>query len=379
MTDSRTIPSAWSTALCLLFAAAALFVVCAAPERALAVPTAYPDAYETIEDTPLNVPAPGVLGNDIGGTLEDPLTTQLIGGLGPRDGTLILGLTGSIYYLPNGDFNGTDQFSYRCRNSSGISAHVNVTITVSPVNDAPRTRDDGALPSQVAKVLASNGTEGATFGTAVAISGDTMVVGDNLATLTGKQYAGAAYVFIRSGTAWTQQARLVASDSGQERASAGGGDLWRHYRRGCEQRVTPCPEPMSSSVRARVDRAGQAHTPDGSSSDGFGQLRRDFGGHPRRRRALHGPRNGHRVRGLRTSSCGRGPRGPSRPKLAASDGATGDYFGHSLAIWGHHRRGRSYADDARGCPMPEPHTSLTIGTTWTEQQKLTASDGAVDD
>ena len=188
MACSRTLPRR-GIVFCLVVAAA-LGIATLFPTRAAAVPVAYPDAYETAEDTPLNVFSPGVLGNDTGGTFEDPLTTQLIGGLGPRDGTLILGLTGSIFYLPNRDFNGTDGFSYRCRNSSGISAHVNVTITVTPVNDAPRTGDDGALPSQVAKVVASNGLEGATFGVAVAISGDTMVVGDQLATLTGKQYAG---------------------------------------------------------------------------------------------------------------------------------------------------------------------------------------------
>ena len=54
-----------------------------------------------------------------------------------------------------------------------------------------------------------NGTD--EFGNPVAISGDTVVVGaiwDDEAALD----AGAAYVFVRDGTGWTQQAKLLAPD-----------------------------------------------------------------------------------------------------------------------------------------------------------------------
>lgn len=49
------------------------------------------------------------------------------------------------------------------------------------------------------------------FGDAVAISGDTIVVGD---TSDGADclHCGAVYVFVRNGAAWSQQARLLASD-----------------------------------------------------------------------------------------------------------------------------------------------------------------------
>ena len=62
------------------------------------------------------------------------------------------------------------------------------------------------------------------FGSAVAISGDTMVVGapnecSNATGVNGNQTsesalrAGAAYVFVRSWNTWTQQAYLKASDT----------------------------------------------------------------------------------------------------------------------------------------------------------------------
>ena len=45
----------------------------------------------------------------------------------------------------------------------------------------------------------------------MALSGDTAVVGARLNDTTAKD-AGSAYVFVRTGTAWSQQAKLTASD-----------------------------------------------------------------------------------------------------------------------------------------------------------------------
>lgn len=50
------------------------------------------------------------------------------------------------------------------------------------------------------------------FGYAVAVYGDTAVVGDPYNDLDGIN-AGAAWVFVRSGTSWVEQARLVPSDA----------------------------------------------------------------------------------------------------------------------------------------------------------------------
>jgi hypothetical protein len=53
---------------------------------------------------------------------------------------------------------------------------------------------------------------GAQFGHAIAINGNTMVVGAPFDSTTGAASAGAAYVFLLSGKTWAQQATLVASD-----------------------------------------------------------------------------------------------------------------------------------------------------------------------
>ncbi len=80
--------------------------------------------------------------------------------------------------------------------------------------------------TQQAYLKASNAGSGDRFGWAVAVSGDTVVVGaDSEASsaigVNGSQtnnnaaYAGAAYVFVRSGTNWIQQAYLKASNTGE--------------------------------------------------------------------------------------------------------------------------------------------------------------------
>jgi hypothetical protein len=97
-------------------------------------PVAPDDAYSTDEDTPVTVPAPGVLGNDSDAE-GDALTAALVSG--PSNGTLALNSNGSFVYTPAPDFNGTDFFIYRASDGSLASNLAAVTITVRPVNDAP--------------------------------------------------------------------------------------------------------------------------------------------------------------------------------------------------------------------------------------------------
>jgi hypothetical protein len=73
----------------------------------------------------------------------------------------------------------------------------------------------GTSWSQQAKLKASDGGVGDTFGISLALSGDTAVVGALLAFVDGDVNRGAAYVFARSGTSWSEQAKLTASDGGE--------------------------------------------------------------------------------------------------------------------------------------------------------------------
>jgi VCBS repeat-containing protein len=102
-------------------------------------PVATNDAYTTNEDTPLEVPAPGVLAND-NDPDGDPLTAWV--GPGTSHGTLNLNANGSFTYTPAANFNGTDTFTYHASDGTAQSNTATVTITVNPVNDAPVATND---------------------------------------------------------------------------------------------------------------------------------------------------------------------------------------------------------------------------------------------
>jgi LPXTG-site transpeptidase (sortase) family protein len=74
----------------------------------------------------------------------------------------------------------------------------------------------GSTWIQQAKLVARNAEEGDTFGVSVAIDGDTVVVGATGVDVDEEDDAGAAYVFVREGAAWKQKARLVAKNPAAE-------------------------------------------------------------------------------------------------------------------------------------------------------------------
>ena len=108
-------------------------------------PVARADSYQTAEDTPLSVPAPGVLINDTDAD-GDALTARAV--TQPSHGTLQLRADGGFDYAPDADWNGDDSFSYAAFDGVLTSVAATVTIRVTPVDDAPIANGDaleGAL------------------------------------------------------------------------------------------------------------------------------------------------------------------------------------------------------------------------------------------
>ncbi|MEA1966066.1 MAG: FG-GAP repeat protein, partial [Euryarchaeota archaeon] len=66
-------------------------------------------------------------------------------------------------------------------------------------------------------------------------------------------------------------------------------------------------------------------------------------------------------------------------KLTASDGAAGDFFGYSVAISGDYAVVGAREDDDAGSASGSAYIFKRDGTVWTEQAKITASDGAAGD
>ena len=124
-----------------------------------APPTAGDDAYMTDEDTPLNIAAPGVLGNDTDPD-GDPLTAEVVS---TASGSLTLNTDGSFTYTPAAGFTGTTSFTYQAGDGAAVSNVATVTITVEAVNEAD-TDGDGVPDSGDNCPLVANGNQRDTDG-----------------------------------------------------------------------------------------------------------------------------------------------------------------------------------------------------------------------
>ena len=70
---------------------------------------------------------------------------------------------------------------------------------------------NGSAWAQEAELVATDALAGAQFGQSVSLSGDTLVIGAPLDRPTPSTFqGGSAYVFTRSGTTWSQQAKLIS-------------------------------------------------------------------------------------------------------------------------------------------------------------------------
>ena len=98
-------------------------------------PVAADDAYETDEDTGLDVAAAGVLANDTDAD-ADPLRAELASG--PAHGDLMLSTNGAFTYAPDPGYIGPDSFTYVASDGTLSSEPAAVTLTVNAKNDPPR-------------------------------------------------------------------------------------------------------------------------------------------------------------------------------------------------------------------------------------------------
>jgi hypothetical protein len=120
-------------------------------------PIATNDAYAVDEDTLLDVPAPGVLENDVD-VDGDLIAASLVSG--PAHGTLTLSPNGGFTYAPEVNFSGEDAFTYVAGDALSASNVATVVITVQAVNDPP-TADAG--PDQIVTDADGNGSEAVTL------------------------------------------------------------------------------------------------------------------------------------------------------------------------------------------------------------------------
>src|SRR5205814_3202373 len=128
--------------------------------------------YTAVSGLQLSVPAPGVLGNDSGGS--GPLNASLVSGV--SHGTLSLNSNGGFNYTATGGFTGTDTFTYRA-NDGVTNSSATVTIAVTPNHPPVATADNytvqvnSTLSAPAPGVLANDTDSDGNTLTALLVSG----------------------------------------------------------------------------------------------------------------------------------------------------------------------------------------------------------------
>jgi FG-GAP repeat/PKD domain len=174
---------------------------------------------------------------------------------------------------------------------------------------------------QQAKLLASDGA-GEDYFTSlgISLSGDTAVIGawgdDDLGV-----DSGSAYVFIRTGSTWTEQTKLHASDE--------------------------------------------------TEGDAFGWCTAIEGD-----TAFIGAAGDNFLRGSVYVFTRTGSTWTEEAKLVAADGAAGDQFGYCISLSDDTAIIGANCDDDKGFDSGSAYVFLNIDSTWTQKTKLLASDGA---
>ena len=238
--------------------------------------------------------------------------------------------------------------------------------------------------SQQAKLTASDGAADDYFGQSVALAGDTALVGADRADVGGNADQGAAYVFVRSGTSWNQQAKLTASDGaandyfGYSVALAGDTALVG----------APSKDGLYASQGAAYVfvRSGTTWSPqrkltasDGAANDEFGTSVA-LSGDTALVGADRADVSGNADQGAAYVFVRSGTSWNQQAKLTASDGAANDYFGWSVALSGDTALvGAYWADVGGNADQGAAYVFGRSGTSWNQQAKLTAPDGAADD
>jgi hypothetical protein len=244
----------------------------------------------------------------------------------------------------------------------------------------------GSTWVQQAKLTAPDGQVGDTFGEFVAIDGNTAVVGAPLDDGTGTNFEqGSAYVFTRSGTSWGAPVKLVRpegqqNDSFGESVAVAGDRLLvgapfvtvnGQGLRGTvyEYRRTPtgweAGQVLTASDGAGVDRFGFSVTMDTDTAV-IGAIGAAVGGNQGVGAAYVFTHNGSAWQ--------------ERTKLGASDGAEFDNFGVSVALSGDRVViGADFATVNGNTLQGAAYTFTGSGSTWTQEAKLVAADGAESD
>jgi hypothetical protein len=371
--------------------------------RAVPTVTAVSQSFSTIPNTPtpLNVLGPDAVASG------EPVSLLSVGAISPGGPTLTRNADGSLTFTSAsmGTFTfdhtitGTQQEVVANNGGTGAEFGQSVAISGDTVGVGASRQGVGSHSFQGAayvftlsgstwslqqELTASNGAAFDQFGYSVAISGDTIVVGA-IQFVVGTSGPGAAWVFTRSGTTWSQQQELTASDGAASDFFGGtvsiSGDtvvvgaarhkVGANTSQGAAYVFTRSGTTWSQQQELTAD--------DGGQGDNFGVGVAVDGDTVAVGANIH-PVVSSAGPGAAYVFTRSGTTWSLQQELSASDGASGDSFGESVAI--------------SGSTLVVGAFNHTVGTTsrqgaayvftlsdgaWSQQQELTSSDGGATD
>jgi len=238
---------------------------------------------------------------------------------------------------------------------------------------------DGTSWSQQAKLLAADGSANDYFGYSVSISGDYAVVGASYDDDKGTD-SGSAYIFYYDGTSWSQQAKLLAADGaasdefGISVSISGDYAIVGAYMDDGINGINSGSVYIFYYDGTNWSEQAKLTASDGAADDRFGRSVSISGDY-----AIVGA-DGDDDNGSYSGSAyifeRSGTNWSEQAKLLASDGNTSDYFGWSVSISGDYAVVGAAWDDDNGSDSGSAYIFKRYSTNWSEQAKLTASDGA---
>jgi len=238
---------------------------------------------------------------------------------------------------------------------------------------------DGSNWIQQQKLTASDGTETDYFGSSVSISGDYAIVGA-LADDDNGSFSGSAYIFKRIGSTWIEQQKLLASDGAEDDYFAGflsiSGDYAIIGAVGSDGIVS---ESGAAYIFKRTDtiwvEEQKIFASDGAWFVGFGHpaISGDYAIVGASGDDENGEDSGAAYIFRRDSSW------VEVTRLKPNDADTGDRFGSSVSIFGDYAIVCASSSDGNVSNSGSAYIFKRENNNWFQKQKIFASDGAAGD
>jgi hypothetical protein len=236
---------------------------------------------------------------------------------------------------------------------------------------------------QQAELTASDGATLDYFGFSVAVSGGTIVAGAPDHTVGTNASQGAAYVFVQSGITWIQQAELISSDGGTDdyfgdsvavngSTVVVGAPCHTGIGQGCSATAHVGPGAAYVFVQSGTTWSQQAEltASDGSDRNFFGRAVAVSGGTA----VVGAPYHGEGAAYVFVQS---GTTWSQQAELTAFDSAGGANFGNAVAVSGSTVLvGAPIYFIGANVGQGAAYVFAQSGTSWNQQAELTASDGA---